>query len=417
MSGRIGVEIAPGVLRAVRIDGWLRPRYRSVEVAWSPDDFAGAVNAVREFLGSASRVAVAVDLAFLRAKHVKLPPVPLSEKRRILGLEPERFFPVRDEALVLSVLDHDDLVFAARASQVEEWIGHLEALGRVDAVEPAPVALARSAGRGGRMVIVTPDAEGRVGVLELEGGRIRRVRRVGANSPEILDAAGVNGTGPPTLYTTASDPAALVRDVTLPPLEPLPASGALAARDLTALGAAMGVGGDLEQAMVSPPAAARIRTRRRRDVALAVVVLAAAVLFVGWSADHSRRRTLENLAATAMTLRDRASGIQELQARTTAMADEIAAVAKVATDRADPVNALAALTELLPDDAWLLSIQVNDADWQVNGLARSAAPIVPALSSDPRFHDVRFLSATSRVLTENGPRESFSLAFRFVPVP
>lgn len=180
MSGRIGVAIAPGVLRAVRIDGWLRPRYRSVEVEWTPDDFAGAVSAVREFLGPASRVAVAVDLAFLRAKQVKLPPVPLAEKRRILGLEPERFFPVRDETLVVSVLDHDDLVFATPASQLEEWIARLEALGPVDLVEPAPVSLARSAGGAGHTVIVTPDSDGRVGVLELEGGKLRRVRRVGA---------------------------------------------------------------------------------------------------------------------------------------------------------------------------------------------------------------------------------------------
>jgi hypothetical protein len=287
----------------------------------------------------------------------------------------------------------------------------------VDGVEPSPVSLARTAGQGERRVIITPDTEGRVGVVEVEDRQVRRVRRVGANGPEILDAAGVNGAGPPTIYTTAADPAGLVRDVTMPPLQSLPAAGSVAPRDLTALGAALAVGSNLDQAMMPAPVAHRIRNRRRRETALAALVLMAAVVFLGWSADASRRRTLAALTDTATSLREQAAGVQALQARTGAMADEIRAVAGVAAGRVDPAAVLAALTERLPDDAWLQSIQANGADWQVNGLARSAAPVVPALSADPRFHDVRFLSATSRVLTENGPRESFSLAFRFVPGP
>ena len=98
---------------------------------------------LREGLGRAARVTVAVRLPLLFAKRIRLPPMPLAERRKVLRLEPQRYFPVRLEDLVVAVRE-DDLVFAAREEAVEGWMRALDELGPVELVEPGPVALARA---------------------------------------------------------------------------------------------------------------------------------------------------------------------------------------------------------------------------------------------------------------------------------
>src|SRR5436309_8088453 len=128
MMARLGVELGARALRGVQLDGWLRPRARAVEIECDPANPAEAVEALRQHLGPARRIAVALDMPLLFIKQVKLPPLSELEKRDILRLEPERFFAVRAEEMVPAVRSDDGLVFAARETPLAEWIAALQEL-------------------------------------------------------------------------------------------------------------------------------------------------------------------------------------------------------------------------------------------------------------------------------------------------
>src|SRR3989449_7927920 len=92
---RLGVELGTRTIRAVRLEGWPRPRTRAVEIAWDRESPDEAVQALGQHLGAPRRIAVAVDLPLLFTKRVKLPTLPAAERRRILRLPPQRVFPLR----------------------------------------------------------------------------------------------------------------------------------------------------------------------------------------------------------------------------------------------------------------------------------------------------------------------------------
>src|SRR3989454_6470793 len=123
---RRGVELGTRTIRAVRLEGWPRPRTRAVEIAWDRESPDEAVQALGQHLGAARRIAVAVDLPLLFTKRVKLPALPAAERRRILRLEPERFFAVRADEIVPAVRAPEDLLFAARGAPLAGWGGALE---------------------------------------------------------------------------------------------------------------------------------------------------------------------------------------------------------------------------------------------------------------------------------------------------
>src|SRR3989449_11624864 len=180
MMARLGVELGARALRGVRLEGWFRPVARVVEGECDPANPAEAVEALRQHLGPARRIAVALDVPLLFMKWVKLPPLGEPEKGIILRLEPERFFPVRAEEIVPAVGDDDDLVFATRETPLATWVAALEALGPVDVIEPGPLALARALAQGqltGAVVLLDGQADG-IGIVEIDAGRVRCVRRV-----------------------------------------------------------------------------------------------------------------------------------------------------------------------------------------------------------------------------------------------
>src|SRR5438094_8680859 len=131
---RLGVELGTRTIRAVRLEGGPRPRARAVEIAWDRESPDEAVQALGQHLGAARRIAVAVDLPLLFTKRVKLPALPAAERRRILRLEPERFFAVRSEDLVPAVRDDDDLIFAAKEAQLAGWVAALAQIAPVERV-------------------------------------------------------------------------------------------------------------------------------------------------------------------------------------------------------------------------------------------------------------------------------------------
>jgi len=420
VSASIGLELDPHKIRGVRLEGWNPRPTRTLEAEWTTESIEEVVRGLREELGQARRVAVAVRLPLLFAKRVKLPPLPPAERRKILRLEPQRFFPVRLEDLVIA-LGQGDLVFAAREDRIAEWTAALEALGPVDLVEPGPVALARALGSSGvtDAVAVLDDAEGGVGVIEIRDGSVTSARRVYgslAAAGAALESAAA-GSSPPVYLApwTEERARALAPALSGASLEALPETPAVPAPFLTAYGAARGIGRDLDDALLTDELGARIRGRRRRELVFAAIACAAALVFALLSVDAWRERTVRELVTEVRELQTKAAPALALRNEIGILSRQTQAVAQVETERPDPLRVLLALSSRLPSGAHLRALRLTGAGWQMDGYAPQAASVIEALGGAPEFREVHFLSATNRAQVGDRTYESFSIAFRFVP--
>ena len=385
MSERVGVELSLDSVRAVALERWRRAPRAAVEVPWNPARPTDAVAALRQALGPTSRIALSVSLGFLHIKQAKLPPAPVAERRRMLALEPDRFFPVQDQDLAVSLANDDNLAFAIDADQLERWVGAFEEWAAVEVVEPAPLSIARALGsnaRGTFAVAAGPDEQG---MIELQHGRVRSARRMFGNH-EAHAAS-------------------------------LPATAGVAASHLAAYGAAIGVGEPLDSMLLTDSQTARLRTRRLRRVATASVVCAIAFVLAIWSVDRSRQKRLDRIRQEIVALTPNAREAIDLRDRLAATEREASAITQLAAQRPDPLPVLAALGAQLPAGATVLNIRSNGSDWQIEGRARDAAAIVPLLDRDDRFDDLRFLSASSRFREGDRTYETFSIAFRVRSAP
>jgi Tfp pilus assembly protein PilN len=367
-------------------------------------------------------MAVAVDLSFLHAKPVRLPPVPAAEKRRIVSLEPERFFAVRAEELVLAVRGEDNLVFAAKAPALGAWIAALETIAPVELVEPAPVSLARALGRARpeRATILQEEPGAGVGVVRICAGRVQGVRRIHHDAAELHAAVAAAGAEAGPVYlrplngNRSWQPAPEAANAAV---EELPAVGGVPPSHLAAYGAALGLGREVEEALLPPELARGIARRRRRSLALSALACLGALAFALFSLDDLRARTLARVDGEIAQVRGRAEQVLALRRQSDALAGETRAVAAIQAERIDPAAALATLTRLLPPSAHLLALRGSGPEWQIDGYAREAAPLVPLLEGDPRFEDVHFLTATSRTRLNGTVYESFSIALRLARAP
>jgi type IV pilus assembly PilN-like protein len=367
-------------------------------------------------------MAVAVDLSFLYAKAVRLPPVPASEKRRILGLEPERFFPVRAEELVLALRAEDNLVFAVKAPALEAWIAALETIAPVELIEPAPVSLARALGRvrPGPATILLEQPGAGVGVVRIDAGRVHGVRRIQHDAEELHAAVAAAGADEGRVYLRPLNgnrswhPAP---DAAIAAADELPTIAGVPPAHLAAYGAALGLGHRVEEALLPPELARRTARRRGRAVATSALGCAAGLVFALLSLDDFRSRTLARVDAEIARVRGRAEQVLALERQADALGREAHAVATIEAERIDPAAGLAALTRRLPPSAHVLALRGAGREWQIDGYAREAAPLVPLLEADPRFEGVHFLTATSRSRLNGTVYESFSIALRLVRAP
>jgi Tfp pilus assembly protein PilN len=418
VSAAIGIELDGRSLRAVRLDGRRGRALRTVEVPWNPDQPAEGVALVRESLGRALRVAVAIRLPLLLAKRVRLPPMSVTERRRALRLEPQRYFPVRLEDLVVAVRE-DDLVFAAREDAVGAWTRALEPLGPVDLVEPGPVALARALGRAGiRDAVVTQDDRDRgTGIIDVRDGAVAGVRRIYGGIGEAVAALG-DAARPRYLTPYAGDRAAEWAQAPAGvALDPLPDGGPVPEPFLTAYGAALGAGGALEGTLLPDEQRARIVGRRRRRLGAATLAAGAGLAFLLVSLDQWRERAAERLGADVAALERRAEPARALQAELALLDRRAQGVAQAAGLRPDPLEALLAVTRRLPSGAYLKSLRYAGGEWQVEGFAPRAAQVTQALGSAPEIEGVRLPAATNRARTGDETNESFALAFKLARRP
>jgi Tfp pilus assembly protein PilN len=414
----MGLELGPNLVRAVRLDLWGRHRVQIFEHHWDPADPAAVVAALRESLGTVGQLAVTVDLSFLFAKQVRLPPVSAAEKLRILNLEPERFFPVRAEELVLAAREDDNLVFAVRASLLETWLAALETIGPVELVEPLPASLARALGRvdAGDATVFMEERDLGVGIAEIAAGRLRSVRRTSEPS-EVTSAIAATAESAKRMYRRPLNGNAKWRPLGLDAAGELPSVAGVAPSHLGAYGAALGIGSDLNEALLPTELARSIAHRRRRSLTLGGLACVLALVFALLSLDAFRSRTLRKLEVESARLRQPAERALSFRRQADALGQEAGAVVAIEAERMDPVATLAALTRRLPPGAYISALRATGRDWQIDGVAREAAPLVGRLEDDPRFDNVHFLGATSRSRIDGKLYESFSIAFRLVPAP
>jgi Tfp pilus assembly protein PilN len=419
---RLGVEIGPTGVRAVCVRGRRRPRVEAVELELAEESPADVAAALKDRFGPVAAVAVAVDLEALFVKRVRLPPLPLAERRRVLTLDPARFFPIRGEELTVSGRE-DDLVFATCGQTLDAWLSALESIGPVERVEAAPLALARCCAREGLtdgwVIVGGPNGQS-AGLLELADGRLKSARKVFGGP---LDAVGVlaeAGIPPGALYLnpwSEQSGSELSARLGGTEVKPLPSPAGVTAMYASALGAVLGIDEHQDPGLATAVLQDRVSRRRRRRTAVAVVTLAATLMFAVIALDGSRSRAVTRLDEDITGLRDRVAVVLDLQAELQALARESGALAAVTTERVNPLRVLHTISSVLPLDAHLRAVRGSAADWQLDGYARDAAQLIRLFEGSPEFEGVHFRSATSRARIGNETYEAFSLALRYVPAP
>jgi Tfp pilus assembly protein PilN len=424
VSSRLGLELGPHTLRAVRLSGLTRSQVRTMEVPWDPENPREAVAALRDDLGPARQVFAAVDLSLLRVKRIPLPPVPLEEKRRILGLEPDRFFAVRGTEMVFAVQTEGDLVYAAEETLVAAWIDALSTLGLLERLEPAPIAMARAVAKAdsGDGLVLQVGADHATMALCLSEGRPAWVRRLRGDAAEALlrlqeeDEDTLQGTVYVAPWSDDLQRALAERFEGIA-ARPLPSVAKLDPAYLTAYGAGLAEEARWRESLLTTELEQTLTNRRRLRLGLAAVACAAALAFAVLSVEASRERAEQRLDERIAALQQRASSALTLQQRAEALSRQVNAVVEIENTRPNPLRGLLELSQEFPADAWIRSIRSVGGEVQIDGYARDAAALIPLFENDPRFEDVRFLSGTSRTQFANETYENFSLALRVVRSP
>ena len=426
MNRVLGVELTATGIRVVCLEGWRTRTVRTAAAEWNPADPAPGISALFTESGRGTRVAVAIDLSLLLVKRLKLPPVPASQKRRIVSLEPDRFFPVRGgEELALVVRDHDTLTFAANEEQLAAWLAALEILGPLDYVEPAPMALTRALSTAGirDARIVMDRGEAGCVVVDIAEGALHDARRVQGTVLQVisgLSESGHAGKAMPLIYFEPWDPqraADLMRQHKSLEIRALPSLPGVDPPSLVAYGAALGAGNPLKDSLVPEASARQMQVRRNRPRFVAAAACLAAFIFALWSADYARARTERSLDAQLQALADRSSGTLALQAEQQRMTREEGVLARAERERPEQLATLLAVTQRLPADAHVVMARAVGANWQLDGVAGNAARLIPVLEEHERLDGVRFLEATRRVEGGGRIRENFSLTLHAVRAP
>ena len=387
MSGRAGVELTPTAVRMVRVTSYTGRVVDHVEIPWNPQRPGDAVAALRAKGGNVQGLSLAIGLGFLDVVRVDVPPVAPPERTKIVELEPDRYFASAGrETLVVTVAHDEPIAFGTPAGLVDSWIKAFETWAPLNWVEPSPIALARVLPPNTSGAFQVEAAQGEFGVLRLDRGRVKSVRRTPDKSA-IGDARAV-----PVIENLTPQFAA--------------AFGAAKRRSQNTRGA---------PALAPDEWRRRLAARSRTAIAISIVAAAAAIVFAIWAADRWRERTLTGLEQRIAQVEARGAAADTALRMLRSREAEAQAIGEIAASRADPFTALAAISSALPREANVLSARANGNDWQIDGTTSDASLLVPLLDRHERFDSVRFLSASSRYRQANRSYETFSIALRFRP--
>ena len=381
MSGVAGVEIGAERVRAV-----VRGRggaLRTFEMSFAPDRLDEIVAQLAAAAGDVRSIGLAIGLAHLHVKQVKLPPVAQDARRKMLSVEPERWFAVPAGApTAVSLTENGEIALGADGALIDACAKAFAKWAPVQRVEAAPLALARALRAAGhRTATAALDAGiGEVGFIETADGVLRTVRR--ARAADL-----------------AASPASLSM---APGLDP--AFG-------VALGAAIGFDGAVGAMLLTPTLEKGFVSAQRRTLVTWAAAAAAALLAIVWAAGASRERQLTALDTALVTSRAEATTGSALALRAMSVDRELAAIRTTTSARPDVLTALAALGVRLPVEAIAQRVRVVGAEWQVEGNAKTAAAVLAALAAEPRFEKVRFLAPSNRFREGTVDRETFAIAF------
>ncbi len=381
MSGLVGVEIGAERVRAV-----VRSRtgtLRTYEMPFLRDRLSDMVTQLSLAAGDVRGIGLAIGLAHLHVKQVKLPPVAHVARRQMLAVEPERFFAVAQGApTAVALTTEGDIALGADGAFVDALVKAFSAWSDVRRVEAAPMALARAlkaAGTGAAIAALDAGAT-EVGSIETRNGVLCSVRRARAN------------------------------DLAASPVSP-PLAKDLDAEFNVALGAAIGFDGEISTMLLTPALERAFVGAQRRRLTVwtsAALVAACAVMM---AAGISRDRLLNAIESDLATARKTSHTGATLALQAMAIDRELAAISTTTASRADVVAAMAALGARLPVEAVAQRVRVVGKDWQVEGNARTASAVLAALAAEPQFEKVRFLAPSNRFRDGAIDRETFAIAF------
>lgn len=316
------------------------------------------------------RVILVVGVSLLECASVALPPVDAAMQRRLLRADAARFFAL--EGPVAAGCD-GTMAWALSASTLRDLRDAVAAWGTVDAIVTLPVLFAR-AGLDGTLRV--PATTATHGELQLRGGRVQLQRHV---------------AGPLSGAATAVDWTAL---------------RALAARRVWTA--------DDQLLDAEGEDTLRARERTRWTVAAVAVVMAS---IAGLMAFDARQARVQSSLATAVAARDRATQDAQAAIRRLELArDELRQLASPA-DQPSPLRVLARLGTLMPRDVTIEALDWDGSAWQLQGTAGDATTLLPLLTGDPLFANVRPLAPSTRFLESGRQRTSFRIGFELAPGP
>ncbi len=383
MSGVVGIEIGADRVRAVvRSRGG---RLSTYELPFQPERLDEMVTQLSTAAGDVRGIGLAIGLAHLHVKQVKLPPVAHAARRQMLIVEPERWFAVQPGASTAVALTPDgDIALAADGTIVDACVRALSRWSAVRRIEAAPMALARAlAAAGHPSSSAALDAgTGEVGAIETRDGVLRSVRRARATDLAAAPAS-------PSLAKDL-DPAFSV-----------------------ALGAALGFDGTVDAMLLTPWLERGFVSEQRRRVVMWATAALLAIGAAGWAAGASRERLLSALESELIAARRTATTGVEMSSRVMAIDRELAAISTTTASRSDVAAGLAALGARLPKAAVAQRVRVVGKEWQVEGNTQTAAAVLAALAAEPAFEKVRFLAPSNRFRDGTTDRETFAIAFAF----
>jgi hypothetical protein len=301
----------------------------------------------------------------------------------MLMVEPERWFAnATGSAAAIALAADGGLALLADGAFVEACVAAFSRWAPVLRVDAAPMAVAR-AFRWARVqtaYAVLDVSPGEVGIVQVDDGALRTVRRVrlSDNAPSMHGATEIPGVDTPFV---------------------------------TAFGATLPTDAVTESQLLTVALEHDFATGRRRRTAVWSVAAAAALCTAVWSLGVTRARTLDALDAAVAGARTGAVPSHAAVTRALTIDRELAAITSTVSNRSDVLSALASIGARLPNEAVAQRVRMAGNEWQVEGNAATASAVLAALAAEPRFERVRFLAPSNRFRDGADDRETFAIAF------
>jgi hypothetical protein len=316
------------------------------------------------------RVLIVIGLSLLECATVALPPVDSVLQRRMLRADAARFFAI--EGPVAAGSD-GALAWAMPADLLRSICDAASAWGTVDGIVALPILLARTGHDGAIRLPATATTHGD---LLLRGGRVQQLRHI---------------AGPVAEPVTPVD---------------WPAVRAKAAHHIWSA--------DDQLLDEDGEAAIHRRDRWRWTVASVAVLIAAATSLL--SVDARQARLHSTLTETVVAQDRLTQDAQAAVRRVERARDELRRLDEPA-GHLSPLPVLSRLGTLLPRDVTIDALEWDGATWQLQGTASDATALLPLLTGDPLFTDVRALAPSTRFLEGGRQRTAFRIGFQVTPTP